>query len=120
MSSNHNTASRRAAQRSASSLTSALALGLLGGCAQGPSEAEFVQACLSSSSPQMGVTQAICQCGAREARSKLPADHYRAMVLTMQGKKQEAESLLGDMSFEKRAEFAMEQFQVLGQCLEGK
>jgi hypothetical protein len=93
---------------------------LLMGCAQGPSEAEFVQACMKSSSPQMGVTEAMCQCAAGEAKSTLPSELYSAMVLDMQGRKQEAEAAASHLSFEQRADFAMKQFAILGKCVETK
>ena len=98
--------------------TIVVACGVLAACGSGPSEAEFVQACVASSSPQMGVDEKMCSCAAHEAKSNLPAVSYRAMVLTMQGKKQEAEALLGDMPFEKRAEFGMKQFEILGKCFQ--
>jgi hypothetical protein len=111
-------ASAWAARRAAHCLTSLAVLGgALCGCAQGPNEAEFVQACMASSQPQI-VTEAMCQCGAREARGSLPPELYRAMVLDMQGRKQEAEASVGDLSFEKRADFAMKQFAILGKCLQ--
>ncbi len=116
-------ATRRAAQCSAPAVACIASLPLLGvllaGCAGGPSEGEFVQACMATSHPQL-VTEAMCQCGAREAKSSLPPELYRAMVLDMQGKKQEEEASLGDLSFEKRADFAMKQFAILGKCLEEK
>src|SRR4051812_43456864 len=91
----------------------------LAGCGNGPSEAEFVQACLRSSQPAQ-VNQAICECGAREAHSKLEPATYRAMVLDMQGKPQEAEAAVSHLPFEKRAEFAMQQFEILGKCIDEK
>jgi hypothetical protein len=39
------------------------------------------------------------------------------MVLSMQGKKQEAEGLIDGMSFDDRARFAEQQFEVIGQCV---
>jgi hypothetical protein len=95
------------------------AIPMLVACAGGASEGEFVEACLKGGSQEMATTE-ICQCGAREAHARLSAQHFHAMVLDMQGKKQEAEQLLGDLSFDDRAKFAMEQFEVLGACLNGK
>lgn len=91
----------------------------LGACTAGPSDGEFVEACMKSNATEVA-TAAICQCGAREARKRVSPQHFQAMVMHMQGKKQEAEQLLGDLSFEDRAKFAMEQFEVLGACLNEK
>jgi hypothetical protein len=35
----------------------------------------------------------------------------------MQGNKQESEALTEDMTFEERAKFAMQQFEVVGACV---
>ena len=90
---------------------------VLSACAPGPSEAAFVQACMAQRSPGIGVTEEMCQCGAREAKDTLPPKLVQAMILHMEGKKQESEALLGDMSFDDRAEFGMKQFAILGKCL---
>ncbi len=95
-----------------------VALGGLGGCGTGASESEFVQACRTG--PQEHTTEATCSCAAHEARSRLSAAQFHAMVLDMQGKRQEAEASLGDMSFEQRAAFAQQQFEILGKCLTEK
>ena len=39
------------------------------------------------------------------------------MVLNMQGKKQESEALVEGMSFDERAKFAKQQFEVVGACV---
>jgi hypothetical protein len=91
----------------------------LSACGGGLSEADFVQACMRSSSAQ-GATEAMCQCGAREARTSLEPRLFDAMVLDMQGKTQEAEALVGDMPLDQRGEFAMQQFSILGKCLDEK
>ena len=97
-------------------LASAIVGGSLSACGgSGPSEAEFVQACLKTQA-----TKAVCECGAKTAKDSLPADHYRMMVLDMQGKRQELEAMSEKMNFEQRATFAQEQFQVLGKCAEAK
>jgi hypothetical protein len=92
-----------------------LATALTGGvaaCTKGPSNAEFVQACVKTQA-----TQAMCECGAREARSKLSSKLYTAMVLDMQGKKPGLEALTAKMTMDERAAFAMQQFQILGKCM---
>jgi hypothetical protein len=99
--------------------TTALVALLLGACAPGASEAEFVAACMANNAAEFA-TEEICRCGAREARDKLSPKHYQAVVLHMQRKKREAEELLGDLSFEERATFAMAQFEILGACVSEK
>jgi hypothetical protein len=73
----------------------------------GPSEGEFVEACLKegqSTASQMldkelGVTrEAFCECGEPIARSSLSTDGYRAMVLEMQGRGEEARAITSTMS----------------------
>ncbi len=84
----------------------------LAACKKGPNEAEFVQACLKTQA-----TQAMCECGAREAKASLSTDLYTAMVLDMQGKKQEVEALTAQLTFDERAAFAMKQFQIMAKCM---
>jgi hypothetical protein len=96
-----------------------LAVAALTACGGGLGDAEFVEACLRSSSPQ-GATEAMCQCGAREARAALEPKLFDAMVLDMQGKTQEAEALVSDLPLDQRGEFAMQQFAILGKCLDEK
>jgi hypothetical protein len=79
-----------------------------------PNDTEFVQACLKTQA-----TQPICECAAKEAK-KLSAEHYRIMVLDMQGNKQEVAALADKMSLDQRAAFAQEQFEVLGKCADAK
>src|SRR5262245_58200155 len=76
-------------------------------CGGGPSDTEFVEACVkegqSAASQQLdkelGVTrEAFCKCGADVAKSALSADGYRAMVLEMQGKREEAAAITSKMS----------------------
>jgi hypothetical protein len=80
---------------------------LLTACGGGPSDAEFVEACLQegkSAASQMldkelGVTrEAFCKCGEPIARSSLSTDGYRAMVLDMQGKGEEARAITSKMN----------------------
>ena len=57
------------------------------------------------------------RCAARYSRENLDPKLQKAMVLNMQGKKQESEALVADMSFDDRAKFAMQQFEVIGACV---
>jgi hypothetical protein len=91
---------------------------VLGGCGGGINEGEFVQACMNQRGVQMvKVTEEMCQCAARYTREKFDPKLQRAMVLNMQGKKQESEALVEGMSFDERAQFAMQQFEVIGACV---
>jgi hypothetical protein len=95
-----------------------VAAGALGGCGGGINEGEFVQACMNQKGVQMvKVTEEMCQCAARFTRENFEPKLQKAMVLNMQGKKQESEALVEGLSFEERAQFAMQQFEVIGACV---
>ena len=73
----------------------------------GASETEFVEACLKEGQSaasqaldkELGVTrEGFCKCGAGVAKSSLSADGYQAMVLEMQGKREEATAITSKMS----------------------
>jgi hypothetical protein len=99
-------------------LATITAVATLTACGAGPSDGEFVQACMSQRGPQLvKVTDAMCQCAATFARQNFAPKLRQALVLDMQGRKQEAEALLEGVSFEARGEFAMKQFGMVGQCL---
>jgi hypothetical protein len=107
-----------------SSLRAVLVIGaLLTACGGGPSGTEFVEACLregQSGASQMldkelGVSrEAFCKCGEPIARSSLSGDGYRAMVLEMQGKGEEARAITSTMN-ESEQTAAVE---VIGKMLE--
>lgn len=103
--------------QSASLLVAAI---LLAGCSGGPSKGEFVKACLNQKGPQIvRLTEEMCDCAADYASENFEPRLQRVLVLNMEGKKQEAEALVEDMSFEDRAEFAVKQFEVVGKCVGG-
>ena len=88
-------------------VTVVVAGGLLVACGGGASETEFVEACLKEGQSaatqaldkELGVTrEGFCKCGAGVAKSSLSADGYRAMVLEMQGKREEATAITSKMS----------------------
>ena len=90
----------------------------LGGCGGGINDGEFVQACMNQQGVQMvKMTEEMCQCAAKYSRENLDPKLQKAMVLNMQGKKQESEALVEGMSFDERAAFAMQQFEVIGACV---
>jgi hypothetical protein len=92
---------------------------LLVGCAGGPSDGEFVQACMNQKGLQMvKVTESMCQCASKFAHERFDPKLQRVLVLDMQGKKQEEEALVDGMSFDDRAKFAGQQFEMVGKCLE--
>ena len=89
----------------------------------GPSDSEFVAACMNEGQGaasqmldrELGVTRdAFCTCGAPVARASLSWDGYRAMILDMQGKREEASSITSKMS-ESEQQAALE---VIGKMLE--
>ena len=89
-----------------------------GGCGAGVNDGEFVQACMNQKGVQMvKVTEEMCRCAAKYSRENLYPRLQKAMVLNMQGRKQESEALVEGMSFEERAKFAMQQFEVIGACV---
>jgi hypothetical protein len=80
---------------------------LLAACGRGPSDAEFVAACIKEGETgankmlrrEMGFnSEAGCQCAAKEAASSLSADARHSMILNMQGKKQESRAIMDSMS----------------------
>jgi hypothetical protein len=96
---------------------------LLTACSGGTSGAEFMEACLQEGQTtasqmldkELGVTrEAFCECGEPIARSSLSTDGYRAMVLEMQGKGEEARAITSTMN-ESEQTAAVE---VLGKMLE--
>ena len=91
---------------------------LLAGCAGGPSDGEFVQACMNQKGLQMvKMTESMCQCASKFAHEHFDPKLQRVLVLDMQGKKQEEEALVDGMSLDDRAKFAGQQFEMVGQCL---
>ena len=79
---------------------------LLSSCSSGPSESEFVAACTKEGQGaasqlldnELGVTRdTFCKCGASVAKSSLSSNGYRAMILDMQGKREEAASITSKM-----------------------
>lgn len=89
----------------------------------GASDAEFVAACKNEGQSaasqrldqELGVSRdAFCTCGASVAKSSLSSDGYRAMVLEMQGKGEEARNITSKMS-ESEQQASLE---VLGTMLE--
>ena len=105
-------------------VTTPLALTLaltLTACSAGPGDGEFVQACLNQPGPQLvKVTESMCKCAANFAHENFDPKLRQALVLNMQGRKQESEALVEGMSFEDRAQFAMKQFGMVGACLGGE
>ena len=98
---------------------------LFAACSGGPSDSEFVAACQNEGqglASQMldresGVTRdAFCECGAGVARSSLSSDGYRAMILDMQGKKQEAQDITSKMSDSEQEAAMMVVGKMLEQC----
>jgi hypothetical protein len=109
--------------------TIAVMTALIGACSGAPGESEFVTACLEEG--QRGVNQAFsremginretfCKCAAQEARATLSADAQRAMILDMQGKKQEAGEISSKMSESEQMAFMKGVAEVFEKCAEAK
>lgn len=110
-------------------MTIAVMAALIGACSGGPSESEFVTACLKEG--QRGVNKAFtremginrdtfCKCAAKEARATLSADAQRAMILDMEGKKQEASAISSKMSESQQMAFMKGGIEVFGKCAGAK
>ena len=108
-------------------LTAVILAALLVACDSGPSEAEFVAACLKEGErsvankalrKEAGVKgDAFCKCAAKEARTNLSADAQRAMILDMQGKKQEAGAISSKMSDADQMAFMQGATTIFGKCV---
>lgn len=111
-------------------VTAVIMVGLLTACdLMGPSEGEFVQACLEEGkrnankrfSDEMGVNrEAACKCAASEAKSSVSPDGYRAMILNMQGKKQEASMITSKMSEGEQMAVLKAGLEMFGKCVMGQ
>ena len=96
-------------------------------CDSGPSESEFVTACLKEGDrsvankalrQEMGVKgDTFCKCVAKEAKASLSADARRAMILDMQGKKQEASAISSKMSDADQMAFMQSAANTFGKCV---
>jgi hypothetical protein len=95
----------------------AIAAIVLGACSGGPSDGEFVQVCLKQTGQMVRMTETTCKCAASYARENFDPKQRQALLLSMQGRKQDAEALMDGMSFEDRGRFAMKQFDMVGSCL---
>lgn len=101
---------------------------LLAACDSGPSESDFVAACLHEG--QKGANKAMnnplgidrdkfCKCGASQAKASLSADGYRLMVFEMQGKRQEVAALQAKMTDADKMNVMKAGFELLGKCVVG-
>lgn len=102
---------------------------LIGACSSGPSESEYVAACLKEGGnvaskrldKEMGVSRdSFCKCAAREAKSMLSADAQRAMILDMEGKKQEASAISSKMTETEQMAFMKGTIEIFGKCTGAK
>jgi hypothetical protein len=103
---------------------------LLSGCDMlGLGDGEFVQACLDEGkrgvnkrfSDEMGIDrETFCKCAAGEARANLSQDGYRAMILDMQGKGQEARDVSSKMNSSERMAFLEATLKIFGKCAMGE
>jgi hypothetical protein len=113
--------------RVTSRMAIAMTAALIGACGGGPSQSEFVSACLAEGqnavnaafTRELGVErEAFCGCAGEKVRSSLSADGQRAMILEMQGKSQEAAEISSKMSESEQQAFAQGALEVFAQCAE--
>jgi hypothetical protein len=103
----------------------AILIALGAGCDSGPSDSEFVNACIAEGErgankmmrKEMGVKgEDFCKCGAREARAALTPLARQAMVLGMLGKKAEAHAIGEKMSEKDQEAFMKGAMEIFGKC----
>lgn len=91
-----------------------MGLGLvLAGCDSGPSEDEFIAACVQARNQ----TQESCSCAAREAKASLPTSAWQALVLDMQGKGAEAKAITDKMTGEEQSAYVKGTIDMARKCL---
>lgn len=96
--------------------TAAIVFGLgltLAGCDSGPSEDEFIAACVQARNQ----TQESCSCAAREAKASLPSTAWQALVLDMQGKAPEAKAITDKMTGEEQSAYVKGTIDMARKCL---
>lgn len=102
----------------------AVVAALLAGCGGGTGE--FVEACMKESGgmggpmfeQEMGVKkEEFCKCGAKTAKSSLSGKAFHAMVLDMQGKKQEAYEITSKMDTQEQQQLFMGMATVFQNCV---
>ncbi len=98
---------------------------LAAGCDSGPSDSEFITACIAEGERgankmmrrEMGVKgEDFCECGAKEARSAFSPQARQAMVLGMQGKKAEAHAIGEKMSAQEQDAFMKGTMTIFNAC----
>jgi hypothetical protein len=99
---------------------------LIAACDGGPSDSEFETACLKEGEQgankamrrEMGVKgEAFCKCLTKESRSQLSADGRRAMMLDMQGRRQDASAISAKMSEPEQMAFMKGTMAVVEKCV---
>ena len=97
----------------------------LAACSSGPSEGDFVAACMKQG--QSGANKMLsreasadrpsfCKCAAQQSRSTASADGYRWMILDMDGKREEARAIEAKMSESERMALMQAGIEVFGKC----
>jgi hypothetical protein len=95
-------------------------------CDSGPSDSEFIAACLAEGERgiankamrrEMGVKgEEFCQCGAKQARTVFSPELRRVMVLGMQGKKAEANAVVEKLNDKDQEAFMKGAMTIFGTC----
>jgi len=109
-----------------SCLAAAFVVVLAAACDSGPSDSEFIAACLAEGERgiankmmrrEMGVKgEEFCQCGAKQARSVFSPELRRVMVLGMQGNKAEANAIAAKMGDKDQEAFMKGALEIFGEC----
>lgn len=107
-------------------LAAAIVALLAAACDSGPSDSEFVAACIAEGERgiankmmrrEMGVKgDEFCQCGAKQARSVFTPELRRVMVLGMQGKQAEANKFVEKMNDKDQETFMKGALEIFGKC----
>jgi hypothetical protein len=93
----------------------AVLVGLLmsgGLTACGPSESDYVEACLAM--PDANAER--CRCRASEGKARLSAKAWEAFVLDMQGKDEESSAALAQLSIDEQSAFIGAAIEINRKC----
>lgn len=86
---------------------------LLCGCGGGPSESDYVAACMT----QRDVTESQCECAARESKKLMSADTFEAMILEIRGNNREASAIMQSLAEDEQAAAIEATLEVFDRCI---
>lgn len=85
-------------------------------CGGGPGESDFVAACLAERS----LSESECECAASEAKSKMSARAYQAMILEMSGQHREASEIMQSLPEDEQEKAVEATLETFGRCVLGE